>query len=99
METKVENGITYQKVTHPTIMVWTGPSELLGIFNGARIGRSQLDIQFDANGLPFIDQSVLDDPVWDAMATVPTGTYQGQLVRDLLTQIPYTYWEVIDGDI
>lgn len=92
METKVENGITYQKVTHPTRTCLTGPEWLMEMFDGAKNGNNMLKPTRDANGLPIIGKQVLDDPTWDRFGNLPNG----KRVRDYLEEIPHTYWEPID---
>lgn len=91
-ETKIINGTLYEKVVDPNTMVLTGPEELFDMFNGFYIGLNGIEPTRDADGLPIIGTNVLDDVVWDAVAVIPTGTYQGQKVRDVLTLIPHSKW-------
>ena len=96
METQTIDGVLHEKVTHPTRTVLTGPEWLASMLDGIEIGQNKIQVIRDANNLPIIGKQVLDDPVWDALRYIPSGPYQGTMVRDHLTEIPHTYWKPLE---
>lgn len=96
METAYINGVLHEKVTDPVRTVLTGPQWLADMMDGLEIGSSKLDVSIDPDGNPIISKNVLDDPVWDVIAVIPSGTYSGELVRDHLTEIPFKYWKPLE---
>ena len=82
-------------VTHPTLTVFTCPEWLAVMFDGYTKGTGRIERVNDANGLPIIGKSIVDDANWNLQIPVTNpNTAETKPLIEWLTEIPYCYNEI-----